>query len=138
MITNDSSAVEDAHQAARGGFANRFVERLADRIGAQADIKAVFGEPIERDGLTVVPVARVRWGFGGGDGSGEDAEGRTIGSGSGGGGGLAAEPIGYIEIGPDGAAFRPITPPYPSPWFLLASGITAAIVLRALARVAGR
>ncbi|HEV8545363.1 MAG TPA: spore germination protein GerW family protein [Candidatus Limnocylindrales bacterium] len=138
MISNDFSAVDDAHEAAKGGFANRFVERLADRIGARADVKAVFGEPIERDGLTVVPVARVRWGFGGGDGSGEDAEGRTIGSGSGGGGGLAAEPIGYIEIGPDGAAFRPITPPYPSPWFLLASGITAAIVLRALARVAGR
>ena len=138
MNMNDSNAADDAREAAESGLANRFVERLADRIGARADSKAVFGEPIERDGLTVVPVARVRWGFGGGDGSGEDAEGRTIGSGSGGGGGLAAEPIGYLEIGPDGAAFRPIRRPYPSPWFLLASGITAAIVLRALARVAGR
>ena len=138
MNVNDSNAVDDAQEAAKGCLANRFVERLADRIGARADIKAVSGEPIERNGLTVVPVARVRWGFGGGDGSGEDAEGRTIGSGSGGGGGLAAEPIGYLEIGPDGTAFRPIRPPYPSPWLLLASGITAAIVLRALARAAGR
>jgi hypothetical protein len=51
---------------------------------------------------------------------------------------VAADPIGYLELGPEGAAFRPIREPYPSPLFLIASAPAAAIVLRALARVAGR
>lgn len=46
----------------------RLVERLADRLGSSAHATAVFGGPIERDGVTVIPVAKARWGFGGGDG----------------------------------------------------------------------
>ena len=57
------------------------------------------------------------------------------GNGSGGGGGVAADAVGYLEIGPDGVAFRPIRDPYPSPLFLLVCGLTAAIVLRAVARL---
>ena len=73
----------------------------------------------------------MRWGFGGGEGQGGEAAGPT-GSGLGGGGGAAGDPVGYIEIGPTGAVFRPIVPPYPSPLFLLAAGITAALILRAV------
>jgi uncharacterized spore protein YtfJ len=67
--------------------------------------------------VTVIPVARVRWGVGGGGGWAPE------GSGSGGGGGVAADPIGYIEITSAGATFRRIAHP-----------IAAAIVQRALAR----
>ena len=35
----------------------------------------------------------------------------------------------------NGARFERIVQPYPSPMLLLASGVTAAIVLRALARL---
>ena len=51
---------------------------------------------------------------------------------------MAADPIGYVELGPDGATFRPIREPYPSPVFLVGSAVAAAIVIRALARLAGR
>jgi hypothetical protein len=51
---------------------------------------------------------------------------------------VAADPAGYIEIGTGEATFRPIVPPYPSPALLLAAGITAAIVLRALAQLIRR
>ena len=112
-MTTMQPVMDEARQAAEGGPAQQFVERIAERIGAQASVKAVFGEPVDRGDLTVIPVGRVRWGFGGGAGDG----GGSDGSGSGGGGGVAAEPIGFIEIGPSGAAFRPIVSPYPSPLF---------------------
>jgi hypothetical protein len=130
-------ATDEARDAAEGGPAERFLEGLAERIGTRASVTAVFGEPIYRGDITVIPVARVRWGFGGGQGEGGEAGGPT-GSGLGGGGGAAADPVGYVEIGPAGAVFRPIIPPYPSPVFLLVSGVTAAIVLRALARLIRR
>jgi uncharacterized spore protein YtfJ len=137
MRAERSSAIDDAVQAAEGGAADRFLDRFAERIGGRASVQAVFGEPIERDGTTVIPVARVRWGFGGGTGtgSGGDAEGQPqSGSGSGGGGGVAVDAIGYVEIGPGGATFKPLQP-YPSPMFLLASAFATAMVLRALTRL---
>jgi uncharacterized spore protein YtfJ len=143
------AAMDEARKAAGGGSIDAFVERIAERVGASANVRAVFGEPIERDGITVVPVARVRWGFGGGAGRGPIGVGPGIdgqgaaraggideglsGMGTGGGGGATADPVGYLEIGPDGVSFIPIGVPMPSPGFLLAGGAAAAIVLRAIA-----
>jgi uncharacterized spore protein YtfJ len=81
-----------------------FVERLADRVGARAGAATVFGEPVERDEITVIPVARAGWGFGGGSGTGPGGEG----GGEGGGGGAVAWPVGYIEIRGQETRFRPI------------------------------
>jgi uncharacterized spore protein YtfJ len=135
--TEQEDAIDEARRAGGATPADRLLERLADLIGARAGVQAVFGDPIHRENLTVIPVARVRWGFGGGGGM---ADGPASGpaSGSGGGGGVAADPVGYLEIGPDGATFRPIREPYPSPLFLIASGLTVAIVIRALARLTHR
>ena len=132
MTTGMASPVEMAREATEGGPVDRFLERLAERVGGRASVTAVFGEPIERGDLTVVPVARIRWGFGGGSGT---AGPETDASGSGGGGGVAADAIGYIEIRSGEATFRRIGPPFPSPAFVLASGLTAVIVIRALARL---
>jgi uncharacterized spore protein YtfJ len=149
--TDYEAAIGAARKAGDGGPIEGFVERMAERVGGKASVRAVFGDPIERDGITVIPVAKVRWGFGGGAGSGPVAVGPGIdgqgapttdegapGFGTGGGGGAMAEPVGYLEIGPDGATFRPITSPMPSPGFLLAAGATAALVLRGLARLIRR
>lgn len=57
-------------------------------------VKRVFGEPIEVDGVTVIPVARVSGG-GGGGGSEGDA---SAGGGSGFGYGLKAEPVGAYVV----------------------------------------
>ena len=46
----------------------RVVERLAELVGGAAGASSVFGAAVERDGVTIVPVARARWGFGGGSG----------------------------------------------------------------------
>ena len=145
-------ALEQAQKAATSSI-DGFVERMAERVGGKASVRAVFGDPIERDGITVIPVARVRWGFGGGagrgpisvgPGTGEEPTGSTTfdeglsGAGTGGGGGVAADPVGYVEIGPDGAVFKPIVSPMPSPGFLLAAGATAALLLRGIARLLRR
>ena len=135
MTTDLPHAIEVTRDAAEGGPLDRFLERLAERIGGRASVKAVFGEPIERGDLTIVPVARVRWGVGGGSGT---AAGEGEASGSGGGGGVAADAIGYIEIRAGEATFRRLGPPFPSPAFVLASGLTAVIVILALAQMSRR
>jgi uncharacterized spore protein YtfJ len=137
MTTEQANAMDEVRQAVSSAPADRLLERLAQLVSAKAGVHAVFGEPVRQDNLTVIPVARVRWGFGGGGGH---ADGQPSGpaSGSGGGGGVAADPIGYLEIGLDGATFRPIREPYPSPLFLIAAGLTVAIVIRSLARLTRR
>jgi len=65
---------------------------LADARDAMT-VKRVYGDPYEKDGVTVIPAANVRGG--GGGGSGNDAEG----SGGGGGGfGMTARPVGAYVI----------------------------------------
>jgi len=137
MTTEQANAMDEARQAVSSATADRLLERLAELVSARAGAHAVFGEPVRQDNFTVISVARVRWVFGGGGGH---ADGHPSGpaSGSGGGGGVAADPIGYIEIGPDGATFRPIREPYPSPLLLIAAGLTVAIVIRSLAPLTRR
>jgi hypothetical protein len=126
-----NDVMDDARKAAAGDAGDQLIERLVERVGGRAGIEAVFGPPIERGDVTVIPVARIRWGVGGGGGASETERA----SGSGGGGGVAADPIGYIEVGPAGAEFRPIGRPFTSPGFILAVAIACSIVLRALARL---
>ncbi|MGH2664012.1 MAG: spore germination protein GerW family protein [Actinomycetota bacterium] len=56
-------------------------------------VQRVFGAPYSRDGVTVIPAASVRGGFGGGVGTA--AEGQE---GSGGGLGMTARPVGAYVI----------------------------------------
>jgi uncharacterized spore protein YtfJ len=89
-----------------GARVDTIVERIAERLGVTVKASTVYGEPVERDGLTVIPVAKARWGFGAGGGTGQDEHGP--GGGGGGGGGVTMAPVGYIEIGHGQTAFRPI------------------------------
>lgn len=64
-------------------------------------VRRVVGEPIERDGVTVVPVARVSGGGGTGSGEGpatDEADGTGTGRGSGGGYGVGVVPAGAFVI----------------------------------------
>src|SRR5215471_7059986 len=95
------------------GEGSQLVDELLDRIGHtvgnRAQVSTVFGEPVQRDSLTVIPVAKARFGFGGGGGSGgRDGE---EGSGGGGGGGAAVTPIGFIEVREPSAEFKRIATP---------------------------
>ena len=84
---------------------------LQEVLGAvvnQAGVKTVYSDPVTVDGHTIVPVARVRCGFGGGSGhNGHGAERE----GGGGGGGFVARPVGFVELDAQGARFVPILDP---------------------------
>lgn len=128
-----SRAMREAEEAA-SGRADDFVEGLATRIGVRASASAVFGEPVTREGVTVIPVAKVRWGFGGGAGRGTDGKGEGIdaGEGSGGGGGVMASPLGYIELRDGQAEFRRIRDLGSFVPVIIASAFSAWLTLRGL------
>ncbi|KUN30264.1 sporulation protein [Streptomyces antibioticus] len=86
------------------------LERLAEKLGGKATVSAVYGEPITGDGVTVVPVAQVSFGFGGG--AGHESGATRSGEGGGGGGGVDARPLGYIEIKDGTAVYKPIRDPW--------------------------
>ena len=86
--------------------ADELLATLADRIGARFSAATVYGTPIERDGVTVVPVAAVRFGVGAGGGS--DPSKEQEGEGGGGGG---ATPAGYIELKGGRSRFVPVVHP---------------------------
>jgi uncharacterized spore protein YtfJ len=93
---------------------------------------------VERDGVTVIPVAKVRWGFGGGGGSGRSPQGEEMGQGSGGGGGVSASPMGYIELRDGQAEFKPIKDPavlWTVPVISIAGGLSAYLVLSGVRRL---
>ena len=109
------------------GSAEGFVASLAEKLGATARAATVFGDPVERDGVTVIPVARARWGFGGGAGKRRDEDG------AGGGGGAQVTPVGFIELRNGEAQFRPIRS-ISFHWLML-GGLAGMFLLR---RVFGR
>jgi uncharacterized spore protein YtfJ len=66
-------------------------------------VKGVFGEPYEKDGVTIIPAARVQGGAGGG--SGEDPQSQGKGSGSG--FAMTARPVGAFIIREGELSWRP-------------------------------
>jgi uncharacterized spore protein YtfJ len=88
----------------------KYFENMQQVISSSANVKTVFGDPISAEGKTIIPVARVRYGFGGGMGTGptRSADEQRIGQGGGGGGGVMAQPVGVIEVSATGTRFIPI------------------------------
>lgn len=81
------------------GVSDRIIERLRGAV----TIDRVYGDPIERDGTTVIPVASMRMGGGGGGGRDE----QTSGSGEGGGFGAVARPTGAYIIKEGSVSWKP-------------------------------
>ena len=88
------------------------LEEVFKSIVDHAGTKIIFGEPVTVEGKTILPVGRVRYGFGGGSGRKGNGEQH----GGGGGGGLVAKPVGVVEITQSETRFIPIS----SKWSLIA------------------
>ena len=91
--------------------AKEMLRSLGESLATTATVKSVFGEPIHMEGKTVVPVAKVSYGFGGGFGMGParpDPDDTRKGEGGGGGGGVKAYPVGALEISATETRFVPI------------------------------
>ena len=104
-----------------------FFETLAEKLGATARAAHIFGEPVEGDRVTVIPVARARWGLGGGGGKQGLTSRRE---GMGGGGGVIVEPAGFIEMKDGEARYRPIV----DPKWMIGAAIAGGLLLLGLVR----
>jgi uncharacterized spore protein YtfJ len=78
------------------------VDELLSGARDAISVRRVFGDPIEHDGVMVVPVARV----GGGGGGGSDTENN-----GGGGFGLGAKPVGVYVVKDGQVSWRPAVDP---------------------------
>ena len=112
----------------RSKLVDELLESIGQVVGRRAHVSVVFGEPVERAGLTVIPVAKVRFGFGAGGGSGSRAGEK--GSGRGGGGGAAVRPTGYIEVRDGSAEYKRISTPTDLLALVLAGSIAALTIKR--------
>jgi uncharacterized spore protein YtfJ len=105
---------------------DELLSTLAERIGARLGAATVFGAPVERNGVTVVPVAVARFGMGAGSGV-DPKKGQE---GEGGGGGGAVTPTGYIEIKENCSRFVPVVHPARMLTLVLGAVVAGLLILR--------
>jgi uncharacterized spore protein YtfJ len=79
------------------------VQRMITEARDVITVKRVFGDPYEKDGVTIIPAATVQGGGGGGGGEGPTGQGK----GEGGGFGLSARPAGAYVISNDQVTWQP-------------------------------
>jgi len=122
--TTTDTASTDTDPDELGSDVTDLVRAAIDRLSDSAHVERVYGDPVTVGDRTVVPVARVAYGFGGGFGSGtdaadmgdvgdgadavdetDDAEVPESGEGGGIGGGARATPLGALEVTPGGTRF---------------------------------
>jgi uncharacterized spore protein YtfJ len=82
------------------------LQSIIEPLQKSAAVHSVFGEPVTAQGKTVIPVARIAYGFGGGAGKSVNQE--KPGEGQGGGGGVAAVPVGVFELTDKETRFVPM------------------------------
>ena len=126
------------------------LDSLAD-LRARANANAVFGSPVTAEGRTVIPVAKVAYGFGMGAGreimpkeaeaeeAEESQEEEDSDNGGVAGGGMMARPLAVIEVTPGGSRVKPVID---EQRLALAGGLLGAWIVfwlaHALVRIFGR
>lgn len=100
------------------------VEELLTKARDNLSVSTVFAPPIDKDGITVIPAARVAGGSGGGSGMDESGE-----QGEGGGFGIHAKPAGVYVIDNGKVSWQPAIDP---------NRIVAVVGAVAIAAIAAR
>jgi uncharacterized spore protein YtfJ len=106
------------------------LQSLRESILGQAGVKTIYGEPITAQGKTVIPVAKIMYGFGAGAGTGGVGNSSAQGEGGGGGAGVRTIPVGVIEISDQPTRFIPITSRKKLAGAVLAGVILGMLVFR--------
>jgi sporulation protein YtfJ len=88
---------------------NDLMRSTLDRVREMADVNTIVGQPITTpDGVTLIPVSRVSFGFGSGGGSyGKTSEGFA----GGGAAGVKIDPVAFLTIRDGIARVLPVTAP---------------------------
>jgi uncharacterized spore protein YtfJ len=116
-----------------------FLKDSVEKMRSSGSAETVFGPARKENGRTVIPVARVSYGFGGGSGTAAQ-KGKSGGrrrskpgpggdSGIGGGGGMRVIPAGLFEVGPNGARFLPVRGSMATTLVTLAGGALLGMLL---------
>ncbi len=106
------------------------LQSLRESILGHAGVKTIYGEPITAQGKTVIPVAKIMYGFGAGAGTGGVGNSSAQGEGGGGGAGVRTIPVGVIEISDQPTRFIPITSRKKLAGAVLAGVILGMLVFR--------
>lgn len=77
----------------------RTIEKAEDAMTA----RRVYGDPYEKNGVTIIPAARLQGGAGGGGGEGPGGQGQGSGSGF----AVNARPVGVFVVKGDDVSWRP-------------------------------
>jgi len=109
---------------------NELLTTLVDRIGGHFTASTVFGAPVERSGVTVIPVASWRFGFGGGGGMDAAGDEQAERGGEGGGGGGIGTPLGHIEIKDGTSRFVPVVHPARMAAMCCATAVAIGLIMR--------
>ncbi len=86
-------------------------QQTLDRLVEAARPSAVFGQPIERGAVTIIPCCEIVLGMAMGGGGASPAAGgneASVGEGAGGGGGVRGRPVAAIVISRDSVRVEPI------------------------------
>jgi uncharacterized spore protein YtfJ len=130
------------------------LRELASSIMEAATVKRVFGQPIEKDGVVLIPVADVRGGFGGGEAAPAEAGTAALGSTSrstpvagttgprltswGGGSAWSATPAGVYVLKDRDVSWVPAVNANRTILLGCLTGIVALLVVRSIARSVAR
>lgn len=102
------------------------IDQMLGKARDAITVKRVYGEPYERNGVTVIPAAAVAGGGGGGSGEGPEA-GQV---GGGGGFGLGGRPVGAYVINGDSVHWEPAVDVTRIATHALALAVVAFLALR--------
>ena len=79
-----------------------------EKIKAMVDVDSILGTPINIEGITIIPVSKVTYGFGSG-GSDFATKNKTDLFGGGGGAGITIAPVAFIVISNGDVRIKPIS-----------------------------
>lgn len=92
---------------------SELMETTISKINEMVDSNAIVGEPITTaDGVTLIPISRISFGFGSG---GTDYGRNTDKFGGGGGAGIKVEPVAFVVVKDGAARLMPVGIPAHSP-----------------------
>jgi uncharacterized spore protein YtfJ len=138
MANEQRSELKD-RVVAEAGASLAVVEKTYRQFLKSTGVDQVYAEPIEKDGVIIIPAAEVISGIGFGVGHGygvgddehEGASGMGGGEGGGGGGRTFSRPVAVVVVSQDGVRVEPVVDPTK---ILLAAitagGFMAAMILR--------
>lgn len=106
------------------------VQEIIAQARDAVTVKRVFGEPVEKDGVVLIPAAKVAGGAGGGGGEGPEGQGKGSGSGF----GVQARPVGAYVIQNGQVRWKPAIDANRAMLFALVAFFTMRSMVKACAR----